>query len=141
MRLNKILWCAFFGALLVSVALAFAQTTVPASAAVSWVAPVNDLNGVPLAGSPNAVTSYNVYLSATPLTATPTGTPTAVVTAPSTTVMSSMQIANGATLYAYVTACNANGCSVLSTPGSKVVSIPAVVPGVPTTVTVTVTIT
>lgn len=106
----------------------------------SWVAPVNDANGIPLAGSPNAVTSYNVYASTTPLTAVPAGTPLAVVTAPATTVTSTLTATVGQTLYLYVTACNAAGCSDLSAPGTKVVTIPAAKPGVPTSVTITITV-
>lgn len=125
-------------ALIASVSVA---QSVTASAAVSWVAPVNDANGLPLAGSPNAVTSYNVYGSTTPLTAVPTGAPLAVVTAPSTSGTTSMTAPVGSTLYLYVTACNAVGCSGLSAPGTKVVTAPAALPGVPTSVTITVTIT
>lgn len=119
--------------------LAVAQS-VSVSAAVSWVAPVNDANGIPLAGSPNAVTSYNVYASTVPLTAVPAGTPIAVVTAPSTTVTGSATANVGDTLYLYVTACNAVGCSGLSNPGTKLVTAPAAAPGTPTSVTITVTI-
>lgn len=134
---------AILGAALLAVAafgVAVAQS-VSASAAVSWVAPVNDANGLPLAGSPNAVTSYNVYGSTTPLTAVPTTAPLAVVTAPSTSGTASMTASVGSTLYLYVTACNAAGCSGLSNPGTKLVTAPPALPGVPTSVTITVTIT
>jgi len=114
--------------------------TVNESAAVAWTAPTNDANGIPLAGSPNAVTSYNVYASTTPLTAVPTTAPLAVVTAPATTVTGSVSASVGATLYVYVTACNATGCSALSTPATKLVAIPGAPPGIPTSVTLTVTV-
>lgn len=125
-------------ALIASVAVA---QTVNVSASVSWVAPVNDANGLPLAGSPNAVTSYNVYSSTVPLTAVPSGAPLAVVTAPSTTVSGSASASVGGTLYVYVTSCNASGCSGLSSPGTKLVTAPAAAPGTPTSVAITVTIT
>ena len=128
-------------ALLASVTMVVvAQVSLTASAAVNWVAPVNDVNGIPLAGGPNALTGYNVYLSTAPLTATP-ATSTASVAATATTVSGSISAHVGDTVYAYVTACNASGCSGLSTPGTKVVVQPGAAPGVPTTVTVTVTIT
>lgn len=117
------------------------QSSVNASANISWAAPVNDVNGNPLAGSANAVTSYNVYASMTPLTAVPTTAALATVTAPATTVSGSTTATVGSMLYVYVTACNINGCSLLSVAGTKVITAPAAPPGVPTNVTVTVTIT
>lgn len=126
------------GAIIGSAALA---QSVNVAASVSWVAPVNDANGFSLAGSPNAVTSYNVYASTTPLTAVPSGTPLAVVTAPSTTVSGAITANIGDTVYVYVTSCNASGCSGLSSPGTKLVQAPGASPGVPTSVTITVTIT
>lgn len=114
--------------------------TVTVSANGSWVAPTTDANGFPLAGSPNVITSYNVYASTTPLTAVPTGTPLATVTAPTTTVTGSYTATVGQTLYMYVTACNVAGCSGLSPPGTKLVTIPGAPPGVPTSVTITITV-
>lgn len=119
---------------------AVAQVSLTASAATNWAAPVNDANGIPLAGGPNVVTGYNIYLSTTPLTATP-ATPTASVAATATTVSGTISAHVGDTVYAYVTACNTTGCSSLSAPGTKVVIQPGAAPGVPTTVTVAITIT
>lgn len=124
-------------ALLASVVCAQTVTT---TANGSWLAPVNDANGFPLAGSPNAVTSYNVYVSTTPLTAVPTGTPLVTVTAPATTMSGSYAATVGQTLYFYVTACNATGCSGLSNAATKLVTIPGAAPGVPTSVTFTITL-
>ncbi|HEY6927439.1 MAG TPA: hypothetical protein VI653_28450 [Steroidobacteraceae bacterium] len=123
-----------------SVTLAQSPPSVSVSAAISWVAPVNDANHLPLAGSPNAVTSYNVYGSTTPLTAVPSGAPLAVVSAPSTTVTGSISAHVGDTLYVYVTACDTTGCSGLSDAGTKVVTTPSAAPGVPTKVTITLTV-
>jgi hypothetical protein len=117
-----------------------AQSSVTASANVSWVAPTLDVNGNLLAGSTNVVTSYNVYASTTPLTAVP-ATPLATVTAPTTTVSGSAAATVGSTLYVYVTACNATGCSALSVAGTRLITAPGAAPGVPTNVVVTVTIT
>jgi len=126
--------------ILLGVSVAEAQSSVEASANVSWTPPLNDVNGNALAGSANAVTSYNVYASTTPLTAVP-ATPLATVTAPATTVSGSVPATVGATLYVYVTACNPLGCSGLSVAGTKVITAPAAPPGVPTNVTITLTIT
>lgn len=133
------------GVLLVATAAILASSlaaaqSVSVSASVSWTPPVNDLNGLPLAGSPNVVTSYNVYSSTTPLTAVPSSAPLAVVTAPATTVSGSASASVGSTLYVYVTACNASGCSGLSSPGTKLITSPAAAPGTPTSVAITVTI-
>jgi Rieske Fe-S protein len=119
---------------------AYAATSVNASANTAWTGPVNDANGIPLAGSPNAVTSYKVYASTSPLSAVPATAPLATVTAPNTTTTGSVTANVGDTLYVYVTACNATGCSGLSVPGTKLVQAPGAAPGVPTSVTLTVTI-
>ncbi len=118
---------------------AFAQS-VSASLSVSWTAPVNDANGLPLAGSTNAVTSYNVYASTAPLTSAP-ATPLATVTVPATTVTGSLLAPVGSTIYVYVQACNPTGCSALSSAATKVVTAPSATPGVPTNVILTVVIT
>lgn len=122
-------------------AVSVAQVTLQASANIAWVAPVNDSNGIPLAGSPNAVVGYNVFASTTPLTSVPTTSPLASVQAPATTVTGSIQAHVGDTLYVYVTACSATGCSGLSAAGTTAITIPGAAPGVPTSVTVKVTIT
>jgi hypothetical protein len=120
---------------------ALAQTTETASLTIKWTAPTTDSNGNPLAGSVNAVTSYKVYLSTTTLSGVPTVPVFATATATGTSVTGSESVQVGQTLYAYVTACNATGCSALSAPGTYVAQAPAASPGIPTIVTVTVTIT
>lgn len=120
---------------------ASAQSSVNASASVSWTPPVNDANGNPLAGSANAVTSYNVYASTSPLTAVPTTAPLATVTAPGTSVSGSAPATVGSTLYVYVTSCNASGCSGLSVAGTKLITAPGAAPGLATNVTVTLIVT
>lgn len=135
----RIILVAFAACLLGAVVGAVAQS-VSATANGSWVAPVNDANGFPLAGSPNAVTSYNVYASTTPLSAVPSTAPIAVVTAPATSVSGTVTVNVGDTLYLYVTACNGAGCSGLSNPGTKLVTAPGAPPGVPTSVSFSIAI-
>lgn len=137
MRHFSVLIFAALGAVLAGSA--FAQS-VNVAAIVNWTAPVNDSNGIPLStvGSPNAVTSYNVYVSSTPLTVVPTTAPLAVVTAPATTVSGTVSETVGSTVYIYVTACNSTGCSALSVAGTKQIMVPGASPGVPTNVTITI---
>lgn len=112
------------------------STAVNVSANVSWTAPPVNAAGT------NAPTSYNVYASTSPLTATP-ATPLATVTAPTTSysTTASVNAVLGSTLYVYVTACNSAGCSALSAPGTKVITLPATLPGVPTNITITLNVT
>jgi hypothetical protein len=127
-------------AALAAVSNASAQASVKASADISWTPPTTGDGGLyPLTGA-NALTSYNVYVASVPLTATP-ATPLATVTVPATTVTGTVPATVGETLYVYVTACNANGCSPLSAAGTIVVPAPKVSPDVPTSVTITLTVT
>jgi hypothetical protein len=123
----------------VTSAQAATATTVQASANVTWTPPTTDSNGVALSAA-EAITSYAVYANTSPLTAVPTTAPLATVTAPSTSVSGSAPAPVGATLYVYVVACNAIGCGGLSVAGTKVVSQVNAPPGVPTNVTITLTI-
>lgn len=136
----------FAGVLLALISsLSLAQSPVTATAAIAWMAPANDSNGNPLSSNlQNTLTGYNVYVSTSPLTAAP-ATPTTTVTASSsgtaTTATASATAAVGQTLYVYVTAVNAAGQSKLSAPATYTVIAPSAVPGVPTSVVITVTIT
>lgn len=124
----------------VSVAQA-AAPTVSASLAVTWTAPTTGSNGtIPLTGA-NAITSYEVFASTAPLTAVPSSAPLATVAPGATTASGTLTVASGSTLYVYVVACDSTGCSGLSPAATKTVPYPNTVPDVPTTVTVTITIT
>lgn len=117
-----------------------ATATATAQAAVSWTAPTTGSAGtVPLVGT-DALTSYNVYLSTAPLTAVP-ATPTVTVGGAATGATGSITVVSGQTVYAYVTACNAQGCSSLSAAGTAVAQLPAVSPDPPTNVTIQITVT
>lgn len=119
-------------------------SSVTAVAAVNWAAPANDSAGNPLSSNPqNTLTGYNVYVSTAPLTSapsTPTATVTASVSGTPTTATASVSATVGQTLYVYVAAVNAAGQSKLSTPATYTVMAPPATPGVPTNVTITVTI-
>lgn len=124
----------------VSVAQA-APPSVSASLNIIWTAPTTGSNGaIPLTGA-NAVTSYEVFASTTPLTAVPTGAPLATVAAGITTATGTLTVTAGSTLNVYVVACNVTGCSGLSSVATKTVPFPNTVPDVPTSVSVTITIT
>jgi Flp pilus assembly pilin Flp len=130
-------------ALIASVAVAQASTVSDAMT-ISWTAPPTDAqNGNALAGSTNAITGYNIYVSTTTLTAVPTA-PTATVGVSNGTVAATVSATLtetvGTNLFVYVTACNSSGCGALSVPGTYLVEPPAAVPGVPTNVTITVVI-
>lgn len=127
-------------ALISSLCAAQATVTVTANAAVTWTAPTTGSAGtVPLIGT-DALTSYNVYLSTTPLTAVP-ATPTVTVSGAAASAIGSITVTSGQTVYAYVAACNAQGCSGLSAAGTAVAQLPAVSPDPPTNVTIQITVT
>lgn len=136
--LGALLVCA----LLASLGIAYAQTAVPtvsASIALNWTAPTTDTTGAQLAGA-TAVTSYRVWVSTTTLAnAALPPAPTATLTATSTTSTQTLSAPAGGTIYAVIEACNQYGCSPPSNQVSQVV--PGPVPGVPTSVTIKITIT
>lgn len=120
--------------------------TVPGSLALSWRLPTTGcLVGVsppvcnlPLTGDA-ALQAVHVWISTSPIPDAPSGAPTLTLAAGATTATHTMQVANGATLYARVSVRNPAGDSPLSNQLSKVVAIP-VRPGVPTNVTIELTI-
>lgn len=108
-----------------------------ASVTVNWTNPTTATDGSALTGS-QALTSIQVFLATSPIADTSTMTPTATLTATATTTNQTITAAPGQTIYARVKACNSAGCSVFSNQGTKLV--PVVVPGVPTSVTITINI-
>jgi hypothetical protein len=133
-------------ALCMLVAVAALAQTVPGSLTLKWTLPTTGcLVGVspPVCGQPltgdAALQAVHVWISTSPIPDAPSGAPTLTLAAGATTASHTMQVANGATLYARVSARNPAGDSPLSTQVTKVVSIP-VRPGVPTNVTIELTI-
>lgn len=142
----------YFHRTIVAVALCLLVTgvamaqTVPGALTVRWTLPTTGcLIGVdpPVCGQPltgnAALQAVHVWISTSPIPDTPTGAPTLTLAAGATTASHTMQVANGATLYARVSARNPAGDSPLSAQVTKVVAIP-VRPGVPTNVTIELTI-
>lgn len=124
---------------------AMAQT-VPGALTLRWTLPTTGcLQGTsppvcnqPLTGGAS-LQAVHVWISTSPIPDAPAGAPTLTLAAGATTATHTMQVVNGATLYARVSARNPAGDSPLSNQVTKVVSIP-VVPGVPTGVTIELTI-
>lgn len=106
-----------------------------ATATINWSAPTTATDGSPLTGA-QAITSYQVWVSTATIPSTTTMTPTATITGTATTTTQSVTANPGATIFARVKACNSAGCSDFSAEASK--ALPVTVPGVPTTVTVTI---
>jgi len=106
-----------------------------ATATINWTAPVAATDGSPLTGA-QAITSYQVWVSTATIPSNTTMTPTATITGTATTTTQSITANPGATIFARVKACNSAGCSDFSAEASK--ALPVNVPGVPTSVTVTV---
>lgn len=92
----------------------------------------------PLTGNA-ALQAVHVWISTSPIPDTPTGAPTLTLSAGATTAAHTMQVTNGQTLYARVSARNSAGDGPLSNQITRVVSVP-VRPGVPTSVTIELTI-
>ena len=124
-------------ALIASVAGAQDAPLVPASASVSWVHPTEARDGSALVG-PQAITESLVYASTDPIPDDTAAEPVGRVAAPGRTFVHSVAAPNGSTLYFRVRSCNAGGCSDLSAQAEKPVRVS--VPGVPSGVTVTVTV-
>lgn len=128
----------FLIALLLAAGFGTAQAAnVPASATANWVAPTTAVDGSALTGA-QAVTSYKVYADVAAIPDAPTAQPVATVDGSTVTALVTLTVANNATLHLRVAACNVGGCGALSGEATKVVTVP--VPGVPTQVTIAVTI-
>lgn len=108
-----------------------------AAATIAWTAPTTATDGSPLTGQ-QAITSYQVWVSTSSIPSTTTSPATATITGTATTTTQTITANPGATIFARVKACNSAGCSDFSVEASKI--LPVSVPGVPTTVTVTVSL-
>jgi hypothetical protein len=108
-----------------------------ASITVNWTAPTTAIDGSALTG-PQALTSYQVWVSTSTIPTSTTAPATATLTGSVTTTTQTITAAPGATLYVRLKACNSGGCSDFSAEASKVLPVSA--PGVPTTITITVNV-
>lgn len=108
-----------------------------ATVTVAWTAPAAASDGSPLTGQ-QVITGYQIWVSTSSIPANTTSQPTATITGTATTTTQAITASPGSTIFARVKACNAAGCSDFSTEGSK--ALPITAPGVPTAVTVTVSL-
>lgn len=139
-----LIWIVVVVAGLLAYGIAIAQT-VPGKADLSWSAVttgctigITPCDGVPL--TPEwAITGYEIYASTSPIPDTSTAVPVATVVPGTLTFPYITQVTNGQTLYFRLKAVNAAGKSQFSVEKSKLIKLP-VLPGVPTSVTITLTI-
>lgn len=137
-----------FAPLLAAVMLTLFATSAPAatgSVDLAWQLPdfactvgVVPCDNLPLTGI-NALTGVEVYLSTSPIADDSTASPTVSLTADQTTATATLGVNNGDTIYARIKVRNQFGPSDFSAQVSKPVMI-ATKPGVPTNVTITITI-
>lgn len=115
--------------------------TVPGSLTLRWTLPTTGcivgafpaVCNQPLTGN-HALAAVHVWISTSPITDPPSGAPTLTLTAGATTASHTMQVTNGQTLYARVSA-RASADGVLSNQVTKLITLP-VAPGAPTNVTI-----
>ena len=118
-------------------AISWAQT-VPATVTLEWALPTQNTNGTPIpATGTGSLTKIQVWLATSPIPANTTSAPTVEITPVGTTTTRTVNVAPGGTVYARLKACNANLCSVFSNEVSAQI---AQQPGVPTNVTIRITI-
>lgn len=108
-----------------------------ATATINWSAPTQATDGSALTGA-QAITSYQVWVSTATIPSNTAASPTATITGAATTTTQSIAASPGQTIFARVKACNAAGCSDFSTEATKV--LPVNPPGLPTSVTITITV-
>ncbi len=129
--------------MLLSAWLGIAQAqTVPGAITLRWTLPTTGcivgaspaVCGQPLTGA-NAIAGVSVWISTSPIPDDVAQAPTLTLSASSTTTNHTMQVANGATLYARVAARTGTSIGVMSNQITKVV-VADVKPGAPTNVTI-----
>lgn len=120
--------------ILALIALLLPGLSFAATATINWTAPATASDGSPLTGQ-QVITSYQVWVATSSIPANTTSQPTATITGTATTTTQTITASPGATIYARVKACNSAGCSDFSAEASK--ALPVSPPGVPTSVTVT----
>lgn len=131
---------ALLGALLF-VGVAQAQTA-QGFATISWTLPTLDTNGQPLTGA-NALTSVQLFISPTSIASGSAMAPSVTLPSAGGTIPPNYTYTgvSGSTIFVRAKACNAAGCSVLSTQASAVLPFPSAPPAPPTSVTITLSVT
>lgn len=104
------------------------------SATIAWTAPTTAVDNSALTGA-QALTNYQVWVSASPISDTTSAPATVTLSNTVTTTTQTITVPAGGTVYARVKACIGQLCSAFSAQASAVV--PLVVPGIPTSVTIT----
>lgn len=114
--------------------------TVNGSAVLQWTLPTTSTDGVPLTGA-NALTGVEVHWSTTPIADTDLArAPQVTLPGTASTTTQSIPVTNGSTLYFRVRAVRGTEKSAFSNQASKLIQL-STVPGVPTSLTITLTIT
>lgn len=121
----------------------YAQTA-QADASFSWVLSttgcsvgISPCDNKPLTGA-NALTRVEAFFSTSPIPDSPTTTPV-VLSAAATTTTTTLSVTNGGSIYGRFRECTATLCSDLSAQAVKPITLD-VKPGVPTSVTIQITI-
>jgi hypothetical protein len=109
-----------------------------ANITLNWSLPSLAADGTALTGT-QALTSVQVFLSTSPIADSSTMAATVTLTPAASTTTQVFAASAGQTIYGRIKACNSGGCSDFSAQASRLV--PVAVPGVPTSVTITLTIT
>lgn len=104
---------------------------------LNWELPTVATDGTPLTGN-QVITKMQVFLNTVPIQDNTSMTPTVELGPTVLTATQSFTVATGGTVYARVRACNAQGCGPFS--GQVTRTFPATVPGAPTNLTITITL-
>ena len=107
------------------------------SATIAWNAPTTAVDGSALTGA-QALTNYQVWVSASPILDTTTAPPTVTLSNTVTTTTQAVTVPAGGTVYARIKACIGQLCSAFSAQATGVIPVSA--PGVPTSVTITISV-
>lgn len=132
-RLLFVIAACLIGFQIIGVTSAYAATP---TVTLNWTAPTTAVDGTALTGA-QVITKYEVFIATATIADTVSGAPTATVTTGTTTTQP-VTASPGSKIFARVRACNASGCSVLSTEASATLPISA--PNPPTNVTITLNI-
>lgn len=108
------------------------------TAEISWRLPTTSIDGVPLTGA-NALTAVEVYVATSPIADSATLAPVITLGPGVTTTNYTTAVTNGQTLYVRLKAVSGSQKSVFSNQATKLITL-STVPGVPTNVTITLTI-
>lgn len=132
-RYFTVIYSLFAVMFLLAVGSAFAQTGTPKSATISWSLPTKNSDGTNIDAT-NPITKIQVFLANASISDNYSQNPTVELTGTPTTTTQTFTVFPGGTLFVRLKACNAKACSDFSAQAS--VSIPNVKPGVPTSVTI-----